>query len=71
MVGSVVYSVDADGVDTKLLELFDVTLAAFFIRNRILGIRCASGLVVDTADAETLVASKESYRQSVRGPMDQ
>lgn len=40
--GSVVDGVDTDSVDTKLLELGNVALAAGLIRNRILGIRSAT-----------------------------
>lgn len=60
MVGRVVNRVDADGVDAELLELGNVTLAARGIGNRVLSIGCAAWLVVDTADVETLIASKES-----------
>jgi hypothetical protein len=60
VVGAVVDSVDADGVDAELLELLNVALAASLVGNGVLRIGGATGLVVDTADVETLVASKES-----------
>ena len=59
VVGAVVDSVDTDSVDSKLLELGNVTLASLFIGNGVLGIRCATRLVVYATDVETLVASKE------------
>jgi hypothetical protein len=65
VVGSVVDGVDADSVDTKLLELCNVALAAISISDGVFGRRRASGLVIDTADVETLIASKESYTVSV------
>lgn len=61
MVGAVVDSVDADGVDTELLELLNVALAARLVGNGVLCIGSATGLVVNTTDVETLVASKESW----------
>jgi hypothetical protein len=62
VVRSVVNGVHTDGVDTKALELLDVALAASSVGDGVLSIRCATWLVVDTADVETLVASEESYR---------
>jgi hypothetical protein len=66
MVGCVVDSVHTDSVDSEALKLLDVALAASSVGNRVLGIRCASRLVVDTADVETLVASEESWRSSAK-----
>jgi hypothetical protein len=60
VVGSVVDSVDADSVDTELLELGDVTLAAVCVCDGVLGLSRATWLIVDTADVEAFVASKES-----------
>ena len=60
VVGAVVDSVDADGVDTELLELLNVALAASLVSDGVLRIGSATGLVVNTTDVETLVASKES-----------
>jgi len=62
VVGAVVDSVDADGVDAELLELLNVALAASLVGDGVLCVGGATGLVVDTADVETLVASKESCR---------
>jgi hypothetical protein len=42
VLGSVVDSVDTYSVDTKLLELGDVALAAIGIGNGILRVRCAT-----------------------------
>lgn len=60
MVGAVVDSVDADSVDAEVLELLNVALAASLVGDGVLCIGSATGLVVNTADVETLVASKES-----------
>jgi hypothetical protein len=76
VIGRVVDRVDTDGVDAELLELLNVTLATGDISDGILCIRSAAyllsvlmlssvvdertGLVVDTADVEALVASEES-----------
>lgn len=60
MVGCVVNSVDADGVDAKLLEFGDVALAACYIGDGVLRIRCTTGLVVNTTDVEALAALPES-----------
>jgi hypothetical protein len=62
VVGRVVDGVDADSVDTELLELGDVTLAAVSVGDGVLGVGRAAGLVVYTADVEAFVASKESCR---------
>jgi hypothetical protein len=42
MAGSVVDSVDADGVDAEALELLDVALAASNVGDRVLSIGCAT-----------------------------
>jgi hypothetical protein len=60
MVGGVVDSVHTDSVDSEALELLNVALATGSVGDRVLGIRCASGLIVDAANIETLVASEES-----------
>lgn len=60
MVGAVVDSVDTDGVDTELLELLNVALAASLVSDGVLRIGSATRLVVNTTNVETLVASKES-----------
>jgi hypothetical protein len=81
VVGSVVNSVDTDGVNTELLELGNVALTAGLVGNGILCIRCAAwslsvrhlarvaahltGLVVDTTDVEALVALPEGCTKSV------
>ena len=59
MVGSVVDGVHANSVDAQLLELLDIALAAINVGNGVLSIRGAAGLVVNTADVETLVAGPE------------
>jgi hypothetical protein len=69
MVGRVVDSVHADGVDAEALELFNVTLAASDIGDGILRISGTTWLVVDTTDVETLVASEESYGLLARTPL--
>ncbi len=60
VVGRVVNGVDTDRVDAELLEVLDVTLAASGIGNGIFGCGGATGLVVNTADVETRIASEES-----------
>jgi hypothetical protein len=60
VVGAVVDSVDTDGVDTELLELLNVALAASLVSDGVLRIGSATRLVVNTTNVETLVASKES-----------
>lgn len=59
MVGGVVDSVHANGVDAQLLELLNIALAAIDVGNGVLSIRGAAGLVVNTADVETLVTGPE------------
>jgi len=60
VVGSVVDSVHTDSVDSQLLELYDITLAAIDVRNGILSTRRAAWLVVDTTNVKALITSKES-----------
>lgn len=59
VVDAVVNSVDTDGVDAKLLEVLDVTLATSLVGQRVLSVRRATGLVVDTTDVEAVVAGEE------------
>ena len=59
MVGGVVYGVHADSVDAQLLELLDIALAAVDVGNGVLSLRGATGLVVDTADVEAVLAGPE------------
>ena len=59
MVGRVVDCVDTDGVDSQLLELLDVALAAVGVRDGVLSLRGTAGLVVNTADVEALVTGVE------------
>ena len=59
MAGSVVDSVDTNGVDAELLEVLDVSHAAILVGKRVLCVRRATGLVVDTANVEAVVASEE------------
>lgn len=56
----VVDSVDTDNVDAKLLEVLDITLADLGVGQRILVGGGTTGLVVDTSEVESLVASPES-----------
>jgi hypothetical protein len=60
MIGLVVDSVDADNVDAELLEVLDITLANIRIGERILVSRGTTGLVVDTSEVESILASPES-----------
>ena len=60
MVDRVVDSVDTDGVDAELLKVLDVSHAASLVGKGIFGVRGATGLVVNTTDVETVVASEES-----------
>jgi hypothetical protein len=62
VVGCVVNSVDTDGVDAKLLKFGDVALAACYIGDGVLRIRCTTGLVVNTTDVEALAALPESCK---------
>lgn len=59
MVGGVVDSVDTNSVDSQLLELFNVALADGGVCDGVRGITAATGLVVDSADVEAVVAGKE------------
>jgi hypothetical protein len=59
VVGRVVHRVDADGVDAQFLELGDVALARRGVGDGVRGFGGASGLVVDAADIEALVAGEE------------
>jgi hypothetical protein len=56
----VVDSVDTDNVDAELLEVLDITLADLGVGQRILVGGGTTGLVVDTSEVESLVASPES-----------
>lgn len=60
VVGGVVDSVDTDGVDAQLLELYNITLAGCGIRDRIDQVGGATGLVVYTTHVESAVAIEES-----------
>lgn len=66
MVGSVIHGVDTDRIDTQLLELGDVTLANSGVCNGVLCLGRTTGLVVDPANVETIVAGEESYLRSAR-----
>lgn len=55
----VVDGVHTDGVEAEVLELLDVTLAAIGIGDGIGELGGAAGLVVNTADIETVVALEE------------
>jgi hypothetical protein len=61
VVGGVVDGVDADGVDAQLLELDDVSSAAALIGYGVCEVRASTGLVVDTADVEAVVALEEGW----------
>jgi hypothetical protein len=56
----VVDSVDTDNVDAELLEVLDITLADLGVGQRILVGGGTTGLVVNTSEVESLVASPES-----------
>jgi hypothetical protein len=60
VIGLVVDSVDANNVDAELLEVLDITLANIGIGERILVSRGTTGLVVDTSEVESVLASPES-----------
>lgn len=64
MVCRVVDGVDTDGVQAKLLELGNVTLARPGVGNGVLVGGRATGLVVDTADVETLSAGEKGCGMS-------
>lgn len=55
----VVDRVDTDGVQTELLELGNVTLATIGISDGVSQVRGATGLVVDTANIETVISLEE------------
>jgi hypothetical protein len=56
----VVNGVDPNRVETELLELGDIALAALRVSNGVLGVGSSTRLVVNAADIEALVASEES-----------
>jgi hypothetical protein len=60
VISLVVDSVDANNVDAELLEVLDITLANIGIGERILVSRGTTGLVVDTSEVESVLASPES-----------
>lgn len=60
VVRGVVDGVDTDSVDSKLLELGNVALAASGVSDWVLCVGGATGLVVDTTNVKAIVASKES-----------
>lgn len=59
VVGGVVNGVHTDGVETELLEVWDISLAAICICNRVCNIGRATRLIVDTSDVESVVAGEE------------
>jgi len=61
VVRRVVHRVHADGIDAQLLELDDIPRAARDVRDGIGGPRGASGLVIDAADIESVVAGEEGW----------
>lgn len=62
VVGSVVDSIDTDGIDAQLLKFCNVSLAAGLIGNGISQIGGATRLVVDASNIETVVASEEGWK---------
>jgi hypothetical protein len=64
VVGRVVDGVHTDGVQAKLLELGNVTLARLDIGNGVLIGRGSTGLVVDTTNVETLSAGEKGWGRS-------
>lgn len=64
VVGRVVDAVDTDGVQAKLLELGNVTLARLGVGNGVFVGRRSTGLVVDTTDVETLSAGEKGCDRS-------
>lgn len=56
----VVDGVDTDGVHAQLLELGDIALASGRLRDGVLQLGGATGLVVDTTDVEAVVTLEES-----------
>jgi hypothetical protein len=65
VVGGVVYGVDAHSVDAQLLELLDIALAAVDVGDGVLSLRGATGLVVNTADVETVFTGPEGCSRSL------
>jgi hypothetical protein len=61
----VVDGVDTDSVETELLELGNIALAALAVSDGVLGVSSTAGLVVNAADVEALVASEESCGELV------
>jgi hypothetical protein len=55
----VIDGIDADGVQTQLLELGNITLASIWFRDRVLQLRRSTGLVVDTTNIETVITLEE------------
>lgn len=65
MVGAVVYGVHTDSVDAQLLELLDIALATVNVGDRVLSLRGATGLVVNTADVEAVLTGPEGCSKSL------
>lgn len=63
----VVDRVHTDGVEAQVLELLDITLAASSISDRVCKLGGATGLVVDTADVEAVVALEEGVALDSNG----
>ena len=59
MIGTVVDSINTNGIDAQLFELINVSLTAGLVSNRICQIGGAAGLVVDTTDVEAVGTREE------------
>ena len=62
MIGTVVDSIDADGIDAQLLKFCNVSLAASLIGNGVSQIGRATRLVVDASNIEAVVAGEEGCK---------
>lgn len=63
----VVHRINTDGVQTQTLELLNVALAAVGVGDGVGQVTRATGLVVDTADVEALVALEEGVTLDADG----
>jgi len=61
MLSCVVDSVDSDGVESELLKILNISLAAIYICDGVGNVGGATRLVIDTSNVESVAAGKESY----------
>jgi hypothetical protein len=65
MVGTVVDSVDTDGIDAQFCKFCNISFAAGLISNGVRQIGGSTRLIVNATNVETLISSKEGCRMLV------